>query len=54
LDRVPQQRKDEKSDMLDRGKHLLSEKYFPTERRDPFIFRAKKVLDSLFHGLCKD
>ena len=31
--------------MLERSKHMLSEEYFPAERRDQFIFRGKKVLN---------
>ena len=39
--------------MMERGRHMLSEEYFPAERRDQFIFRGKKVLNLLahrFHG----
>ena len=31
--------------MMERGRHMLSEEYFPAERRDQFIFRGKKVLN---------
>ncbi|KAI0781790.1 hypothetical protein C8Q75DRAFT_790036 [Abortiporus biennis] len=44
LDRVPQEHKDRASDHVDRGKRFFSEEYFPPERRDQFIFRAKKVI----------
>ncbi|KAF8805918.1 hypothetical protein BYT27DRAFT_7191832 [Phlegmacium glaucopus] len=43
-DRIPQQRKDEAHDRLERGRHMLAEEYFPAERRDQFIFRGKKVI----------
>jgi len=45
-DRIPQQHKDKIQDKLDQGKHLLTEEYFPEERRDQFIFRGKKVIVS--------
>ena len=41
--RIPQQHKDTAADYFDRGKQLLSEEYFPEERRDQFIYRGKKV-----------
>ncbi|KDR71966.1 hypothetical protein GALMADRAFT_253273 [Galerina marginata CBS 339.88] len=43
-DRIPQQHKDNANEQLERGKHFLSEEYFPEERRDQFIFRLKKVI----------
>ena len=49
LDRVPQEHKDKANDHYERTKHFLSEEYFPEERRDQFIFRAKKVT-SQYHG----
>lgn len=42
-DRIPQQHKDKASDHIERGKHFLSEEYFPEGRRDQFIYRGKKV-----------
>ena len=33
--------------MFERGKHMLSEEYFPAERRGQFIFHGKKVLNLL-------
>jgi len=42
-ERVPQDKKDTAKDKYERGKHFLSEEYFPEERRDQFIFRGKKV-----------
>ena len=33
--------------MFERGRHMLSEEYFPAEPRDQFIFRGKKVLNLL-------
>jgi hypothetical protein len=44
FDRVPQEHKDRASEQYDRGRHFLSEEYFPEERRDQFIFRGKKVI----------
>jgi hypothetical protein len=43
-DRIPQQYKEKGHDHFDRGKHFLTEEYFPEERRDQFIFRGKKVI----------
>jgi len=43
-DRIPQQHKDKASDQIDRGKHFLSEEFFPESRRDQFIYRGKKVI----------
>ena len=42
-DRIPQQHKEKASDHIARGKQFLTEEYFPEERRDQFIYRAKKV-----------
>jgi Family of unknown function (DUF5923) len=42
-DRIPQQHKDKIQEKYERGKHFLTEEYFPEERRDQFIFRVKKV-----------
>ena len=33
--------------MLERGRHMLSEEYFPAERQDQFIFRGQKASSSL-------
>jgi hypothetical protein len=46
-DRLPQQQKEKVQDKIDRSTHFLTEEYFPEERRDQFIFRAKKVGDAL-------
>ena len=43
MNRVPQEHKDKAGDHYDRGKQFLMEEYFPEERRDQFIYRAKKV-----------
>ncbi|CDO71185.1 hypothetical protein BN946_scf184845.g55 [Trametes cinnabarina] len=43
-DRVPQEHKDRANEHFDRAKRVLSEDYFPEERRDQFIYRAKKVV----------
>ncbi|KAL7283990.1 hypothetical protein ACG7TL_001263 [Trametes sanguinea] len=43
-DRVPQEHKDRANEHFDRAKRVLSEEYFPEERRDQFIYRAKKVV----------
>lgn len=42
-DRVPQEHKDRANDNFNRAKQVLSEDYFPEERRDQFIYRGKKV-----------
>ena len=49
-ERIPQDKKDSAKDNYERGKHFLTEEYFPEERRDQFIFRGKKVC--LPVGLC--
>ena len=43
LDRVPQEHKDKTKDKYNDGKRVLTEEYFPEERRDQFIYRGKKV-----------
>ncbi|KAI0634782.1 hypothetical protein C8Q77DRAFT_1053762 [Trametes polyzona] len=43
-DRVPQEHKDRANEHYDRAKRVLSEEYFPEERRDQFIYRGKKVI----------
>ncbi|OJT01692.1 hypothetical protein TRAPUB_7748 [Trametes pubescens] len=43
-DRVPQEHKDRANDNFNRAKQVLSEDYFPEERRDQFIYRGKKVI----------
>jgi len=42
-ERIPQDKKDSAKDSYERGKHFLTEEYFPVERRDQFIFRGKKA-----------
>jgi len=49
-DKIPQQQKEKVRDKYDHGKHFLTEEYFPEERRDQFIFRAKKVGINLTTG----
>ena len=44
LDRVPQEHKDKTKDKYNDGKRVLTEEYFPEERRDQFIYRGKKVI----------
>ena len=43
MGRVPDEHKDKVDEHVTRGKKFLTEEYFPEERRDQFIFRAKKV-----------
>ncbi|RPD56928.1 hypothetical protein L226DRAFT_573722 [Lentinus tigrinus ALCF2SS1-7] len=43
-DRVPQEHKDRVNEHYDRAKRVLTEEYFPEERRDQFIYRGKKVI----------
>ncbi|KAI8986640.1 hypothetical protein BD414DRAFT_486634 [Trametes punicea] len=43
-DRIPQEHKDRANEHYDRAKRVLSEDYFPEERRDQFIYRGKKVI----------
>ncbi|KAI0360398.1 hypothetical protein OH77DRAFT_678973 [Trametes cingulata] len=43
-DRVPQEHKDRANEHYERAKRVLSEEYFPEERRDQFIYRGKKVV----------
>ena len=42
-DRIPQEHKDRANEHYDRAKRVITEDYFPEERRDQFIFRGKKV-----------
>ena len=44
LDRVPQEHKDNARGKYEDSKRVLSEEYFPEERRDQFIYRGKKVI----------
>ena len=44
MDRVPQDQKDQAGNQYDHSKKFLTEEYFPEERRDQFIYRAKKVI----------
>ncbi|KAF8965936.1 hypothetical protein BDZ97DRAFT_1756944 [Flammula alnicola] len=39
-DRIPQRHKDDANDTFERGKHFLTEEYFPEDHRDPFILRS--------------
>lgn len=48
-DAMPQQRKDDANERIERSKALFSDEYFPKERRDQFIFRGKKVRLQQFH-----
>ncbi|PBK79985.1 hypothetical protein ARMGADRAFT_1099659 [Armillaria gallica] len=41
---IPQQHKDRVNDKLSEGKQFLTEEYFPKERREQWIWRAKKVV----------
>ena len=43
MGRVPQDHKDKANEHWERSKNFLAEEYFPEERRDQFIYRAKKV-----------
>ena len=43
MGRVPQEHKDKANEHWERSKNFLAEEYFPEERRDQFIYRAKKV-----------
>ncbi|KAG7443718.1 uncharacterized protein BT62DRAFT_971879 [Guyanagaster necrorhizus] len=43
-DAIPQQYKDRLTEKLSSGKKFLSEDYFPKERREQWIWRAKKVV----------
>jgi hypothetical protein len=42
-DLVPQDHKDDARDKINQGRKVLSEDYFPEDRRDQFIYRIKKV-----------
>ncbi|TDL15269.1 hypothetical protein BD410DRAFT_778263 [Rickenella mellea] len=44
LNRVPQEHKDRANDQWEQGRNILTEEYFPAERRDQFIYRLKKVI----------
>ncbi|KAI0077531.1 hypothetical protein K474DRAFT_1661627 [Panus rudis PR-1116 ss-1] len=44
MDRVPDEHKERAKEHRDRAKNFLAEEYFPEERRDQFIYRAKKVV----------
>ncbi len=44
MGRVPQEHKDRANEHLEGTKNWFSEEYFPEERRDQFIYRAKKVI----------
>lgn len=48
-DRIPQEHKDRANEHYDRAKQVLTEEYFPEERRDQFIYRGKKV-HAIFHN----
>ncbi|KIY66782.1 hypothetical protein CYLTODRAFT_444462 [Cylindrobasidium torrendii FP15055 ss-10] len=41
---IPQAHKDKANDQFTRGKEFLADEYFPKERREQWIYRAKKVL----------
>ncbi|ESK85280.1 hypothetical protein Moror_11329 [Moniliophthora roreri MCA 2997] len=41
---IPQEHQDKARQHYTRGKEFLTEEYFPSERRDQFIFRLKKVV----------
>ncbi|KAH7912681.1 hypothetical protein BJ138DRAFT_1147826 [Hygrophoropsis aurantiaca] len=43
-ERIPEGHKQKIGEHYDRGRHYLMDEYFPEERRDQFIFRAKKVI----------
>jgi hypothetical protein len=43
-DRIPQHHKERTQEQYERGRKFLSEEYFPEERRDQYIYRAKKVI----------
>ena len=43
-DRIPQEHKDRANEHYDHAKRVLTEEYFPEERRDQFIYRGKKVI----------
>lgn len=43
-DRIPGNQKDRGREQFDRGRKYLTEEYFPEERRDQFLYRAKKVI----------
>ena len=41
---MPDEHKDKSKDKYHEGKRVLTEEYFPEERRDQFIYRGKKVI----------
>ncbi|KAL4069133.1 hypothetical protein J3A83DRAFT_4535807 [Scleroderma citrinum] len=41
---IPGNQKDRAREQLDKGRRYLTEEYFPEERRDQYIYRAKKVI----------
>ncbi|KAI0765239.1 hypothetical protein C8Q74DRAFT_1039176 [Fomes fomentarius] len=43
-DRIPQGHKDRANDHYDHARRVLTEEYFPEERRDQFIYRGKKAI----------
>ncbi|KIJ56192.1 hypothetical protein M422DRAFT_774043 [Sphaerobolus stellatus SS14] len=43
-ERVPGQYRDRVNAQFDRARHFFGEEYFPKERRERFIYRAKKVV----------
>jgi hypothetical protein len=54
-DRIPREHKDKANEQYERGKHFLTEEYFPEERRDQFIYRGKKVgFPTLFYPITTD
>ena len=44
VERLPQDQKTRAAEHVQRGKHFLTDEYFPAERRDQFIYRGKKVI----------
>ena len=51
LNRIPQEHKDKANEHSERVRTFLTEEYFPEERRDQFIYRAKKVSFPLPPGI---
>ncbi|KAF8553177.1 hypothetical protein OG21DRAFT_1477443 [Imleria badia] len=41
---LPQDQKTRAAEHMQKGKHFLTDEYFPAERRDQFIYRGKKVI----------
>ena len=52
FNKVPQEHKDKANEHSERVKNFLSEEYFPEERRDQFIYRAKKASLCLLLRTC--